>query len=117
MLKLGAEKESLQVVDDQHGLPTYTLDLATSINTIIQNILQYRGQTCHLTNSGEHSISWYEFTQEICKQADLKCDIQPCESSVYPRPAPRPSWSELKNDSDIQLPEWKDGLGRYLEKR
>lgn len=114
MLKLGKEKDELKVVDDQHGLPTYTIDLAHAIARIIIQCQKYHGSTQHFTNSGEKSISRYDFTREILSQADIDCDVQSCWSQEYPRPAPRPSWSELKNTSEIQLPEWKDALQRYI---
>lgn len=116
MLKLGREKDELKVVNDQHGLPTYTVDLANALEAIIQKIEKYRGTTQHMTNSWDASISRYDFTCEIHEQAEIDCDVQACGSELYPRPAPRPSWSELKNTSEIQLPEWRDGLRRYLER-
>jgi len=114
MIKLGTEKDTLTVVNDQHGLPTYTVDLANAIHLMTKDMQKYRWSTQHFTNSGEKSISRYEFTKEIHRQAGIDCEVSPCGSEVYVRPAARPTWSELINESEVQLPEWKDGLGRYL---
>lgn len=116
MIRLWKEKESLKVVDDQHGLPTYTVDLAHALDNIVKDIEMHRWATLHLTNAGEKSISWYDFTKEIHAQAGIECDLQPCWSEQYLRPAARPNWSELKNKSELEMPEWKEGLGRYLER-
>ena len=91
MLNLTATKPALKVVFDQAGTPTYALDLANAIITILQ---KPQVGVFHFSNEGV--CSWYDFTQMIAKIAGNKdCDIQPCYSSEYPSPVTRPSYSVL----------------------
>ena len=111
MLNLTATKSVLKVVFDQCGTPTYALDLANAINTILQDPIV---GTYHYSNEGV--CSWYDFAQMISRIAgNRNCDIQPCYSSEYPSPVTRPSYSVLdkraiKDTFSVQVPYWVDSL-------
>lgn len=121
MLKLGQEKPQLKVVNDQKGSPTYTVDLA---GFLIQLMTTEKYGIYHASNS--ESCTWYEFTQEIFKQAvetlgiDIKAVLEPCATSEFPRPAPRPTNSVMEHLSirtngfeDIRT--WQEGLTAFLQ--
>jgi dTDP-4-dehydrorhamnose reductase len=95
MLRLGAEKKSIQVVNDQIGSPTYAKDLALAIIDLIKSKpqLSIKPLFLHFSNKGESN--WYEFAKEIMKEAQLPCEVIAIPSSAYPTPAKRPSYSVL----------------------
>ena len=114
MLRLGKEKESLNVVCDQVGSPTYTRDLAVLICEMVQTD-QYG--IYHGTNEGY--CSWSEFAQVIMEEANLECVIHPVMTAEYGSPAQRPLNSRLSkkclDDAGFaRLPDWHDALRRYL---
>ena len=115
MLNLTATKPALKVVFDQAGTPTYALDLANAIITIL---LKPQVGVFHFSNEGV--CSWYDFTQMIAKIAGNKdCDIQPCYSSEYPSPVTRPSYSVLdkrtiKETFGVKVPYWVDSLEQCI---
>lgn len=115
MLKLGKEKDELNVVADQHGSPTYTEDLADIIYQALDKKIPYG--IYHTTNLG--FTTWYEFTKEILKQANISCKVNSVTSEEYVTPAKRPKNSMLsKNkilETGVTIPEWKDALKRYLK--
>ncbi len=115
MLKLGSECKELSVVDDQIGSPTYTLDLA---KLICDMIATDKYGTYHAT--GEGFCSWAEFAETIMKKAGLSCKINKIPSSEYPTKAVRPLNSRLSKKSLDEngfkrLPNWEDGLDKFLE--
>ena len=126
MLNLTASKPTLKVVFDQCGTPTYALDLAKAIATVIddyqQEIVNCQLSTVNYSKSGiyhysnEGVTSWYDFTQMIAKIAgNTACDIQPCYSSEYPSPVKRPAYSVLDKKSfketfNVKVPYWVDSL-------
>lgn len=116
MLKLGNEKEEINVVSDQHGSPTYTEDLANIIYQAIEKKIPYG--IYHATNQGY--TTWYDFTKEIFKKANCNCRVNPVTSEQFVRPAKRPKNSMLSKDKllvqGIEIPMWKDALDRYLKK-
>ncbi|AGF59172.1 dTDP-4-dehydrorhamnose reductase [Clostridium saccharoperbutylacetonicum] len=114
MLRLGKEKESLNVVCDQIGSPTYTFDLAP---LLCDMAISEKYGVYHATNEG--FCSWAEFAAEIMKKADLGCKINPIPTSEYPAKAERPLNSRLSKKSLLDngfnlLPDWKNALERYL---
>ena len=115
MLKLGNEKDEISVVADQHGSPTYAEDLANIIAEAIEKKIPYG--LYHSTNQG--FTTWYEFTKKIFELADIKCNVKPVTSEEFIRPAKRPKNSKLNKqkllDQGVTVPEWEDGLKRYLE--
>lgn len=124
MLNLTATKPKLKVVFDQCGTPTYALDLANAIITILGKMKstedkgKYTG-IYHFSNEGV--CSWYDFTQMIARIAGhTLCDIQPCYSSEYPSPVTRPAYSVLdkrtiKETFGVKVPYWIDSLEKCID--
>ena len=113
MLRLGMERESLGVVFDQVGSPTYARDLAKTILDILPKIKNHKTEIYHFSNEGV--VSWYDFAKEIMKMAKLSCNINPIESIQYPTPATRPHYSvfnkaKIKKEFGVEIPYWKDSL-------
>ena len=115
MLQLTATKPQLQVVFDQCGTPTYALDLAKAIQTILTKPVC---GTYHFSNEGV--CSWYDFTQMIARIAGHKgCDVQPCYSSEFPSLVKRPAYSVLDKRSiretfGVEVPYWVDSLEKCI---
>ncbi|MBI4406918.1 MAG: dTDP-4-dehydrorhamnose reductase [Candidatus Kerfeldbacteria bacterium] len=110
MLTLAKTKSQLQVVNDQHGSPTYTVDLAVATKQFVEQALPYG--IYHLTNTGD--CTWYEFATEIFRQAKLPVRVEPCTSAAFPRPAKRPTYSILLNTKLAPLRPWQAALADYL---
>ena len=115
MLRLTAERESLKVVFDQIGTPTYAGDLALGIFSVIEGG-QLRGHEGLYHFSDEDVCSWYDFAVEIAAAAGHdKCRIEPCLTAEYPTMAPRPGYSVLdkgkfKTTFGIEIPHWRESL-------
>ncbi len=115
MLNLTATKPALKVVFDQAGTPTYALDLAKAIVTILE---KPQIGVFHFSNEGV--CSWYDFTKMIAKiKHNTDCDIQPCYSSEYPSPVTRPAYSVLdkrtiKETFGVNVPYWVDSLEKCI---
>lgn len=112
MMRLMEERESINVVSDQVGSPTYAADLAGAIMRIIENNSNAKG-IFHYSNEGQ--ISWYEFAQAIKELTGSKCNVNPIPSSAYPTPAKRPQYSlldktRIRNVFDLEIPHWKKSL-------
>lgn len=123
MLKYGKERGELKVVFDQVGSPTYAADLAKAILQIISKTNENKNLFIpgiyHYSNEGV--CSWYDFACEIISQAGIICKIKPVETIEYPTPTKRPAYSvlnknKIKNTFAIDIPWWKDGLTRCLQK-
>lgn len=113
MLKLGAEREELRVVDDQIGCPTWTGHLAPALIELAQSD---RTGVFHVAASG--SCSWFELARTAIEQADLHCSVVPVATSEFPRPAPRPAYSVLASERGAPvLPPWTESLSSYLKAR
>ncbi len=115
MLNLGRTRDTLIVVDDQVGSPTYTYDLARLLVDMIETEQYGR---YHATNEG--LCSWYEFACEIFKKAGLDVTVIPVSSDQYPAKAKRPMNSRMSKDKldekgFVRMPTWQDALERYLE--
>jgi dTDP-4-dehydrorhamnose reductase len=119
MIRLGKEKESLGVVFDQIGSPTYAADLAQAIFTVIECSVWHPG-VYHFTNEGV--CSWYDFTLAIHGLAGVKnCAVRPILSEEYQYKTPRPHYSVLdkskfKKTFGVEIPYWMDGLKRCIAK-
>ncbi|MDR1654011.1 MAG: dTDP-4-dehydrorhamnose reductase [Prevotellaceae bacterium] len=118
MLKLGKERESLNVIVDQTGTPTYAADLADVIMQIIDS-KEFIGGIYHFSNEG--AISWYDFAKAIHRIAKTTCKINPIETKDYPARAPRPHYSvlnksKLKQTYKIEIPYWEDSLQACISK-
>lgn len=116
ILKLAANRTSLDVVNDQRGCPTYTVDLSRAI---IELCRKNATGIVHVTNAGD--CTWFEFASEIVKDGGLTTEVRPVSSQQMARPAPRPAYSILSATSlgqyGIEMPGWKHALRRYLEER
>lgn len=115
MLNLGRTHDSLTVVEDQIGSPTYTYDLARLLVDMIETDRYGR---YHATNTG--LCSWYEFACEIFKQAGITVQVTPVDSEAYPAKAKRPMNSRMNQDKLTEngftpLPSWQDAVSRYLQ--
>jgi dTDP-4-dehydrorhamnose reductase len=114
MLRLAEEREAVQVVDDQTGCPTWTGHLAPALLGLLER--EVRGLV-HLAGGG--AVSWNGFAQEIFRQAERPCRVEPASTAQMARPAPRPEWSVLASERDevLPMPDWRDGLAGYLAAR
>ena len=119
MRRLTAEKDTLKVVFDQVGTPTYALDLAKTVEIFIKKLKTVNYQLSIVNSiynySNEGVISWYDFAKEICELSGNVCDIQPCHSNEFPSKVKRPSYSvldktKIKNKLNITIPHWKESL-------
>lgn len=115
MLRLGAERDKLTVVNDQFGSPTYTKDLSVLLADMV--VTEKYG-TYHATNEG--ICSWFEFASAIIAEAGLPAKVLPVSSDQYPSRAKRPSNSRMSKEKLTAngfnpLPTWQDALCRYLE--
>ena len=117
MQKLTAEKDSLKVVFDQVGTPTYAGDLADAIARIIETGQLGKQGIYHFSNEGV--CSWYDFAREICELSGHTCNIQPCHSDEFPSKVKRPHFSvldktKIKDTFGIEVPYWKDSLKKCI---
>ncbi|ROS53020.1 dTDP-4-dehydrorhamnose reductase [Frigoribacterium sp. PhB24] len=112
MVKLAASHDTVKVVDDQLGQPTWTADLATQIVALLDS--DAPAGVYHGTNSG--SASWFEFAQAVFEEAGLDAArVEPTDSSSFVRPAPRPSYSVLGHDAWgraglVPMRPWREAL-------
>lgn len=121
MLRLGRERDSLGVVYDQIGTPTYAADLAAALLKIAVAANKTYG-VFHYSNEG--AISWYDFTKSIHRLAGIcSCRVSPLLTADYPTPAHRPAYSvlhkgKIREAYGVEIPYWEDSLGdciRILE--
>ena len=117
MLQVGKTHDTVRVVNDQIGTPTYTYDLAR----LLADMVESDKYGCyHATNEGGY-ISWYDFTKEIYRQAGMTTTVLPVTTAEYGlSKAARPFNSRLDKSKLVEagfqpLPDWRDALGRYLE--
>lgn len=111
MIKLGKEQKEIKVVNDQHGKPTFTLDLARQVKFLLDT-REYPSGIYHIVN--EEETTWYDFAKEIFALYKSKVSVVPCTSAEYPRPAKRPQYSSLTNTKLPPLRPWKEALAEYL---
>jgi len=138
MLRLAGERDSLNVVNDQVGSPTYTGDLVEMLAKVIgskdsglrtqnsdlnpktQDLNPVPYGTYHFSGSG--ACSWYDFAKEIFAQTNTKIDLKPITSDEYPQKAKRPTYSymdksKIEKTLGITVRPWQKMLGEYLSKR
>ncbi|HYC27937.1 MAG TPA: dTDP-4-dehydrorhamnose reductase [Chitinophagaceae bacterium] len=114
MMRLMKERESINVVSDQVGSPTYAADLASAIMHIIHSPNAKKASGIfHYSNEGR--ISWYEFAQAIKELIGSNCCVNPIPSSQYPTPARRPQYSlldksRIRGAFDLEIPDWRKSL-------
>lgn len=124
MIRAMNSRESLKVVNDQRGTPTFAGDLASLILKIMDKKIEYG--IYHCTDLGE--TTWWEFASEIQKQGILagrinekgkNCTVNPCSTEDYPTPAKRPAYSvlskeKIQNALGLTLPQWQESLKVFL---
>ena len=118
MLRFGKERPELKVIWDQAGTPTYAMDLADCILTIIRNGSQQYG-IYHYSNEG--LISWYDFAKNIFELSQIEVKVIPVRTAEYYTKAVRPAYSvldkaKIKTNLNIQIPYWRDSLRICLQK-
>jgi dTDP-4-dehydrorhamnose reductase len=123
MLRLGGERDSLSVVADQIGSPTYAPDLAEAVLEIIRQVesglisKEAIAGIWHFSNEGE--ASWYDFASAIFELKDITCKLRPIATKDYPTPAQRPPFSVLDKSKikavfGLEIPHWRESLRKCL---
>ncbi len=117
MSRLMQERDSLTIVNDQIGSPTYAIDLAQAILTIITHP-HWQAGIYHFSNEGE--ISWYEFALAIQEIGGFDCALSGIPSSDYPTPAKRPHYSLLDKSKitttfGVEVPGYRESLNTCIE--
>ena len=115
--RIAHENDSITVVSDQVGTPTYVGDLAQVIVDILPKIKEGTKEIYNYANEGV--CSWYDFAHELIKQSNLVCDVIAIPSSDYPTKAARPHYSvlskeKIKYDFNIKIPHWTESLKKCL---
>jgi dTDP-4-dehydrorhamnose reductase len=116
MIRLGTERDELNIIADQIGTPTYAIDLAGCILHIIQNDERKYG-IYHYSNEGV--TSWYDFAKAIFDIAEVNVKAYPIRTSEYPTRATRPAFSvmdkaKIKRELGIEIPYWRDSLVKCI---
>ncbi|PCH53662.1 MAG: dTDP-4-dehydrorhamnose reductase [Flavobacteriaceae bacterium] len=119
ILRLSEEKETISVVSDQIGSPTNAHDLAKAILKIVPLVKNKKVQIYHYTNTGE--CSWFQFAEEIVKQAQNNATVLPITSDAFKTPTKRPKFSLLNTEKiqevfQLTIPHWKDSLQHCIKK-
>ena len=111
MLRLGAERDSVSVVTDQQGCPTWTGHLAPALVELASAT-----ETGLFHTAGAGSCNWFELTQELFERANVDCAIKPTTAAEFARAAPRPAWSVMESErlETPWLPAWQQGVAGHL---
>ena len=117
MTRYAQERDTLNVVFDQVGTPTYARDLAMAITSIIEDESSDYG-IYHFSNEGV--ASWYDFAKELVNMQQISCRINPILTAAYPTPAKRPAFSvldkqKIKSTFSIDIPYWGDSLQQCID--
>lgn len=117
MMKLGIERDSLNVIFDQIGTPTYAADLANTILKVVSHVPFVPG-IYHFSDEGV--CSWYDFTKAIHRIAGITCNVHPIETKDYPARTPRPHYSvlnksKIKSTYGIEIPHWEESLLKCIK--
>ncbi len=123
MLRLGQNRDNLNIVADQYGTPTYARDIAHSLLTIIRNTgvnnFDDISQDGIFNYSNIGLVNWADFAREIFKLSKLKCQVGETTTALYGAPAPRPLWSlmsksKIQKAYQLKIPHWKESLKNCL---
>lgn len=118
MIRLGSERDSLSVVNDQIGTPTNAVDLAEALIKIVSSNFQLPTSNFGIYNfSNEGHCSWYDFAKKIFEVNNITIDLNPIPTTSYPTPAKRPAYSvldksKIKKAFDLQINNWEDSLNK-----
>ncbi len=114
IINLARTRDQIKVVNDQTGCPTYTLDLADAMIALAD---KKASGIFHFCNPP--ACTWYDFAREIVKTANLECEVLPCTTEDFPRPAPRPAYSVMDLTETIKIigdiRTWKISLDHYIK--
>jgi dTDP-4-dehydrorhamnose reductase len=111
MLRLGAERDEVSVVDDQRGSPTYVGHLAKAT----RELLERPQGVWHVAAEGD--CTWADFAGAIFEEAGLDCRVRRITTEEFGAPAPRPAYSVLRSEKGApELPHWREGLAACLER-
>lgn len=122
MLRLGSERDALNVVFDQTGTPTYAADLAAAImqvvSGVIRNQIAFNAGIYNYSNEG--ACTWFDFATEIIREAGFKCQVRPVLSSEFRQAAKRPSYSvmdkaKIKENYGLNIPHWRESLVKCMK--
>lgn len=122
MLRLGRERDILNVVFDQTGTPTYAADLASAImhivSGVIRNQLAFNAGIYNYSNEG--ACTWFDFATEIIREAGYKCSVNPVLSNEFKQAAVRPSYSvmdktKIRENFNLKIPYWRESLGKCMK--
>ncbi len=112
ILRLAAERESISVVDDQLGCPTFTGHLGGALVSLCERRVP---GVVHVAGGGE--CSWFSFAGTIVSAAGLDCEVLPSKTADLERPAPRPAYSVIRTERGAlvpELPDWHEGLAAFM---
>lgn len=117
MLRLSKERDSLNVIFDQVGSPTYATDLAKTLLALLEKSTHSDVEIYHYSNEGV--CSWYDFAKAIFELSGVDCEVSPIETKDYPTPASRPHYSvlnkaKIKQQAGVKVPYWRDSLQECL---
>lgn len=117
MLRLGQERDSLNVIFDQVGSPTYATDLGRALVALLKAESQPGVELYHYSNEGV--CSWYDFAKAIFELSGVNCAVNPIETKDYPTPARRPHYSlmnkaKIKQTLGMQVPYWREALKQCM---
>lgn len=120
MLRLMKDRESLNVVGDQIGSPTYAADLANALMTIVTELKKGNEHYGYYHYSNDGVISWYDFATAIKTNAGLSCNVSAIPTSAYPTPAKRPAYSVLDKTSivanfGVAMIDWQVSLKKCMD--
>ena len=111
MLRVATERDTLNVVYDQVGSPTYATDLASALMKVLDNGIKGLN-IYHFSNEG--AVSWYDFAKAIFEESNINIIVNPIESDKYPSPVKRPSYSVLSKEKiksiGVDVPYWRNSL-------
>ena len=111
MLRVATERDTLNVVYDQVGSPTYATDLARALMKVLDSGIKGLN-IYHFSNEG--AVSWYDFAKAIFEESNINIIVNPIESDKYPSPVKRPSYSVLSKEKiksiGVEVPYWRDSL-------
>ncbi|HWF55206.1 MAG TPA: dTDP-4-dehydrorhamnose reductase [Solirubrobacteraceae bacterium] len=116
ILRLAAERDELSVVDDQVGCPTFTGHLAPALVKLATS--RRVPGVAHIAGGGR--CSWFQFAREIVARGGVECEVKPCTTAEFPRPAARPAFSVLaseRGEAVPRLPDWELGLIEFIAGR
>ena len=121
MLRLGKERDSLNIVNDQIGTPTYARDIAITTMSILQNLSNTNFAEYGIYNYSNGGVTnWADFAKTIFKLENISCKVYPISTKEYNAPAERPLWSVLSKEKimrifGIEIPHWETSLKKCLQ--